>query len=110
MVSVHKCKVVWIGASARQPRSVDGHVVEWDCSACRKSFKSEVGLEQHKDRHGQISCDECGKLFSNMKSLAQHLRSTGHCSDLSWRCPVCKDDWDELMNFVGSCATGPRVR
>jgi DNA-directed RNA polymerase subunit RPC12/RpoP len=79
-----------------------GHIVEWDCSECGKLFKSEVGLEQHKDAtgHGQIACEECGKQFNNMKSLAQHLRATKHCDELCWCCPLCKEEWDDLLELL----------
>ncbi|XP_035713559.1 zinc finger protein 816-like isoform X3 [Folsomia candida] len=50
---------------------------KWECSKCRKTFKTKGTLKRHEITHGQaakVKCEVCGKISKNSFSLASHMR------------------------------------
>lgn len=59
------------------------------CNECPSRFKSEKGLENHMDTHGELpfSCDNCPKRFKKPYDLVRH--SKDHSDGKKMTCPVC---------------------
>jgi hypothetical protein len=43
------------------------------CSVCGQSFALRFGLEYHVKKSSQITCNDCGKIFCNQRSLNDHM-------------------------------------
>ncbi|CRK95900.1 CLUMA_CG009346, isoform A [Clunio marinus] len=57
------------------------------CSLCRKSFRTEEGLKNHKLRPHKVNepCEICGKSIRNLK---MHLNIM-HFSTIRYQCDIC---------------------
>ncbi len=54
----------------------------WDCSYCRKEFRTSLALTQHLEsgvhEENRYQCRDCSKKFKSLSAQKMHLDSTGH--------------------------------
>ena len=64
------------------------------CPDCKKKFRTERSLEAHRyhkhgNHEGSHPCNQCGKVFSIVRSLRRHIKFT-HTTIPAEECPDCK--------------------
>ena len=66
----------------------DGYLRRWVCPCCDKDYQKKRDLLQHLEsgvhESKRYHCKGCGKKFTTLNGLQQHLHSTG-CSQYSQR-------------------------
>ena len=55
--------------------------IEYKCNLCEKVFYTSYGCFAHMRRHkDKYFCDKCGKCFTTVSNLQQHMKSLSHLS------------------------------
>ena len=64
-------------------KTTSGHL----CVTCNQRFSSSNGLEKHmEEKHMELWCDICGKLFRNRREFTNHM---DQCEQLSMEAVEC---------------------
>ncbi|XP_056409878.1 uncharacterized protein LOC130335587 [Hyla sarda] len=65
------------------------NVTSYRCIECSEVFTAKLDLICHQNIHKieKLKCPECGKYFSNMSNLSNHIRS--HTGEKPYSCPAC---------------------
>ncbi|CAG0898340.1 unnamed protein product [Cyprideis torosa] len=62
----------------------------WACDECGATYKSRLGLSEHKERHKGLSrkCPHCGVVFHTLLVLKNHIRNQ-HTDRQPILCDIC---------------------
>ena len=80
---------------ARNPmnKNKSGHL----CVTCDQRFVSNNGLEKHIiDKHTELWCDNCGKLFQNKRAVENHM---DYCEELGMEAVECNKCQKKLVTW-----------
>ena len=90
--------------SAQETRNrSSGEKVSYVCEQCSKTFALLASMKAHtycvhgnnsKDR--RYTCGECAKVFSNRKSLVEHVLT--HTQEKPFKCSICEDTFRSRAN------------
>ncbi|XP_055615238.1 transcription factor grauzone-like [Toxorhynchites rutilus septentrionalis] len=76
----------------------------FQCHRCPKSFVRERALEKHLSDHetldnGTAKCETCGKCFSNINVLKNHIKYR-HIKQMQYICDVCSKQFYMRSMFM----------
>ena len=71
----------------------------WTCDFCAKTFRSEMGMKQHRALHtgNAPSCNICGKVFTSRIALQRH--KDGVHDNKVYKCDVCGAAFNRSNNL-----------
>ena len=69
----NSCKAVKVLNEVKE----DEGTMTYECEYCGKRFEREDSVMKHKVTHNvvAVTCKECGKIFCNKKSYAEHMEN-----------------------------------
>ena len=86
-------------ASESKPIKFESKVEKNQCDFCEKEFSGKDSLQNHTcDRDKIVSCQKCGKEFTNIHNLKRH-EQTVHEGVKSHQCEYCEKSYGQRGNL-----------